>query len=493
MATIRIIVDDPSNGRKGSIDVPDNMEADQLATALARHFNLPLQSGTTFHHYKLVRAHSVYPLKDTDTLKDIHSVANELYVLLLEEEVTEYIQELRRDQLFHIPSFSEFLFGLILGSVFIVFSFPNGVTSLGNLLGWPLMRNIGMRVGSLLDGFFLGTSGSTQQMARFNNLWLTLGIALLVYLVALTSLSLRHGRFDLFGLGSLFFFIGAACLQIITWIIYLIGWVLYIVFFIVGWIFRILGYIVSFLFHIIGFLVGGIWWLLLKITGFLLGSGWWLFALLLIVIVGYLAVRYRTRVIKPILWILGISGAIYLLIKLFPFLQRISKAIGQFLAPVLAFIRHAFAVIFPILILLCKGLLALFVIYGAGALLIDQFKGAWKSGNGRRGVILGALSIGTSLALVLLETNFGSFVRFPFFPPGLSDPINMIYQRFPIFDIMITLLVVIISIVGILRNLAKLRRGPGWREFQMAMVITTPLAIMVGILMLIVQRMTHDN
>ena len=62
-------------------------------------------------------------------------------------------------------------------------------------------------------------------------------------------------------------------------------------------------------------------------------------------------------------------------------------------------------VIIRFLFILLIGLFGGFLVHWFGSLLIDQFKGAWKAGNERRGVILGALAIGTSLALVLLESN----------------------------------------------------------------------------------------
>jgi len=78
-------------------------------------------------------------LKDADTLSGLGSAAGEVFAILPEAEVPEYIQELLRDRLFRIPSFWEIFFGLVVGVFFIVFSFPKPVMNLGKTLGWSLV------------------------------------------------------------------------------------------------------------------------------------------------------------------------------------------------------------------------------------------------------------------------------------------------------------------------------------------------------------------
>lgn len=491
MATIRIVIDDLNNGRRNVINVPDNLEANQLVPALVNQYKLPLRNGNTVIRYKLVRIQNGHIFKDTDTIKSVGSAADEAFALLTEEQILEYIRESQRDQLLRIPALKEILFGLLVGIFFITFNFPKGVTNLGNTLGWSLVQDSGVTAKSVLDGLF-GAS-TNAQTASFNNLWLGLVGGLLVYLVVLASLSLRHRRFDLFGLGSLCLFIGTACLQLVTWLVYLIGWLLYIIFIILAWVIGKLGFLFAIIGRVLGSFFGDIRWLLANIFGFLFGSGWWLLALLLVVIGISLAVKYRTGLFKAILWVLAACGivaltigVIYLLIKLFqflaPFIRPVLGAIGQFLAPIFAFIGRILGVIFQFLIYLFIGLFVGLVVYGLGSLLVDQFRGAWHSGNGRRGVIIGALSIGTSLALVLLESNLGNVVRF--YPTeGLQHfVVGYLYQANPNFSIVITLLIVVVSIVGILRNLPILRRGPSLRQFQITMVMVVPIFVLLLVL-----------
>lgn len=490
MSTIRIIVDDINNGKRRTFTVQKNLSASQLVPALASQFNLPLQTGNAIHSYKLVRNHNGHVLRDADTFSTIDAEENEVFVLLTEEQILEYIKESQEGQLLRIPSKWEILFGLAAGIFFIAFNFPMGMISLGYTLGWPLVGDVGSAAASILNDLF-GAS-YTMQTVSFNNLWLGLVVALSAYLVVLASLSLRHQRFDLFALGFLWLVIGTASLHLIVWLVYLIRWLIYFIFVILAWIFQGLGFILAiigkgleFLFAIIG-----------NALGFLFRHGWWFLALFLLLGGIYLAVKYRTKFLKAILWILAVSGITYLLVKLFqfllPYIQQILMAIGQFLAPVFAFLGSILEWIFQILGYLLIILFAGFVIYAPGSLLLDQFRGAWTAGHGRRGVTLGALSIGTSLAFVLLESNLGNVVRF--YPGEFQQFVmNYFYQANPIFSVVITLLVVGVSIVGLLRNFSQLHRGPSLRQFQMAMAITMPLAVLATIVMVAISHHTESN
>ncbi|HET8852615.1 MAG TPA: hypothetical protein VFN02_08810 [Ktedonobacteraceae bacterium] len=108
----------------------------------------------------------------------------------------------------------------------------------------------------------------------------------------------------------------------------------------------------------------------------------------------------------------------------------------------------------------------------------------------RRGIIMGALAIGTSLALLLLESNlYDLALRFP---ATLADFIaGNLHQVNPIFDAVIALLVVGVSIIGILRNLPKLQREPRVKDLQLAMATTAPL-IVVGVVLIAIQSRSEN-
>src|SRR5205807_1534789 len=105
-------------------------------------------------------------------------------------------------------------------------------------------------------------------------------------------------------------------------------------------------------------------------------------------------------------------GAFYLLVKLFQFLS-------PYLRPIFAAIQNIIGVIFHFLLIIVAYLSAAFVVYGLGALLVDQFRGALKAGSERLGTIFGSLAIGTSIALILVQTNLYNIYHL--FPPVFSD------------------------------------------------------------------------
>ena len=71
----------------------------------------------------------------------------------------------------------------------------------------------------------------------------------------------------------------------------------------------------------------------------------------------------------------------------------------HYVAVVLAFIIRFIGPYIPYVI---GSLAALLAITLVGQLLFDQFKTAMNAGNGRLGVIMGAIAIGTALALLIL-------------------------------------------------------------------------------------------
>jgi|SRR5579859_3639569 len=376
------------------------------------------------------------------------------------------------------------LLWLAIGIFFCVFTFPKGLTKLGSAIGWSWVQNIGTTAKAILASLF-GAS-PIAQMASFNFLWSAVVIALSVYVVSLALLSIRHGRFDLIGLGLVFLLCGAA-------ILHLLAWFFYIAFIVLGWVFQILSFILGKLGEFFGFIFGKLGEFLSFLFGglftFVSRNPLWLLALLPIFVGIYFAVRKNEALRTFILWVLGIIGAfvgLYLLGKLFQFL-------APFLAPIFAFIGHILGIVFHFLFyIIFIGFCVCCIICGFGRLLIDQFTSAWKAGNERRGVILGSLSIGISIAFVLLESNLGNLVRL--YPADLPNIIanNLYHGNLPIFDTIIALLVVSVSIVGVLRNLPYLRREPELDEFQSAIIFISPLALLLGILAIVVSGHTES-
>ena len=144
-----------------------------------------------------------------------------------------------------------------------------------------------------------------------------------------------------------------------------------------------------------------------------------------------------------------------------------------------ALLGRIFAVVFRFLIYALIGYLIGGIIFGLGALLLDQFKGAWSSGNGRRGVIMGSLAIGISIALILVESDL--LQHCDILSACCCSVLSAnLYEGSPIFDLLIALVVVIISTLGLLRNLRKLREEPKLEEFQTGVTMTLIALPLVG-------------
>ncbi len=370
------------------------------------------------------------------------------------------IQAAHQQDDFHFPSIGEIFFGLLAGIFFIAFSFPTGLMKLGKALGWSWVQQAGATSQTILNGLF--GSSSIVRLSSFNNLWLCLGLGVMLYLAALASLSLKHQRFDLVGSGFLFLFVGIAFLHLLVWVAFISVIAFLFVLTVLGWIFQFLGFLITKLGAFLGFIAG----VLGGFFRFIFGSAWWVFALLLVVLVLYLAVKHRKVLFNGILWVLGISGIVgvcYLLVKLYQFLL-------PYLRPIFASIQHIVGVIIHFLLILLFYLFVGFVVYGLGSLLLDQFRGAWKAGNGIFGVMLGSLAVGTSLALILLQTNLYNIYNL--FPPIFRDFATMYLHQSspPLFDTIIALLVLGVSLIGVLRNLPQLQKGPDLGEFQSTMV-----------------------
>jgi uncharacterized membrane protein len=119
-----------------------------------------------------------------------------------------------------------------------------------------------------------------------------------------------------------------------------------------------------------------------------------------------------------------------------------------------------------------------------GQLLLDQFKGALHAGKGRFGIIIGAIAIGTSAAILLLVGDVYGFNAW--FPAAMSVFVaDHLHQAAPILDAVIALLIVSLSVVGVLRNLPRLGDEPSAEEFGKSMVYAVVGVLVSGALIAI--------
>ncbi len=400
---------------------------------------------------------------------------------------------------FAFPSFGELVFGIILGTLFVSFSFPIGLERLARATGWPIAGGLGNFSRSELANAF-GASSALQSVS-FSTLWTFCLVGVGGYLIALALLSLRHMRFDLFMLGVVFLAIGTASLHIITWTIWLIGWALHIIVIAVAFIFNILGIALGWLAHalqpifsFIGRVVGTIFGFIGDIFGAIFGffgaiieffikSGLWPLALIVLGgIIIFVLVRYwkDLREFVVTTGVIGLIGvAAFLLFKLLQFIWPFLKPIFAFLGKIAEFIGRILGFIGRILVPLFLALLVGWIIYGLGAILMDTFRGAWHSGNGRRGVIICSLSVGTLLAIILMETNLYHVTAY--YPSYFSVfAMHYLHVSLPLVDAFICLLVLGISILGAFRNVPKMQAELDLKRFQTGFFMLS-LGLVIGI------------
>ena len=392
------------------------------------------------------------------------------------------------------PSFGQLVSGVIVGVIFIAFSIPSALVRFGDNLGWAWVSAIGSTAGGILDDV-AGSTASSHYL-RFGYLWSVLLVGLVAYLAALALLAIRHQQLDLFVAGAVSLAIGTAILNLFAWLVYLFVLLIILIAIVVGWILGVLGIILKAVFTFVLFLSGFvvkffvfIWGLLVAFWAFLISSPWWILAALLVLaLIVFLAVRYRealVAMIQIVVWSAVIVGGLLLVRWLIIVLEPLWAFLGRILAVIFQFLGVIFRFLAFILGYVVVGLVVGYVVYGIGAWVMDLFRAAWKSGNGRRGVIIGALAIGMALAFILLETNLYHTDSFPFYPLPALTAVHFFHQISPVFDIIVALLVVAVSILGVLRNLGKLQEEPDWMEFQSAMVMAgLGVIIVVGLYIL---------
>jgi hypothetical protein len=94
--------------------------------------------------------------------------------------------------------------------------------------------------------------------------------------------------------------------------------------------------------------------------------------------------------------------------------------------------------------------------------------------------MIGAIAIGISLALVMVQNNQYNVIAY--FPGSMTDMISTYLQHVnPITDAIIALFVIAVSIIGLLRNVPKLLPGPSLEKFHTSVVITVLVGLGIGI------------
>lgn len=342
---------------------------------------------------------------------------------------------------------------LTLPKLLIVIATDRGWTTISQLGRWSLAFND--RIASPLPGF-----AAILQCV----FWVAL-----FYLLSLFVLAVRHGSLQLFRLGALTLMCSILMFYFISWTGYILVKVLTVIFLVLKAIVGALGWILA---TIGSFLAGIVVSVALWIYGLLnqlLGSLWWLVPVGLVVVLAVALLKGQTNW-GAILKVIGKLVAAVTAVALVIFVLRwLWKFIAPWLIPILKFLAAALGLLGVLLWKLFIGLGVLVVLTTVGQLFVDQVQSALAAGRRRRGVVIGALAIGASIAILLLVSNvYNVNTGLPAFVMAFAA--TYLHQPAPLVDALVAFGIVALSIVGVWRNMPALGQEPTSAEFNRSLV-----------------------
>ena len=308
------------------------------------------------------------------------------------------------------------------------------------------------------------------------------GIGTYFVLILLLSFREKHSRMFFYSLGGLT--IGFLNVPILAWTIFLI-------FALVIFLLAIINFILPILIYI-GLVLLGIWLVVLTIQFLWERYKWGT------VITAVLTATFAYLWGKPVFLFLltNILWPIFsALIATISFIVQILGAVLGFLARILEVLLIFIAGMF--IFITGIGIIALL-----GRLLIDQYKAAWESGSGSKGVLAGSFSVGLALGLIFLNcyghsdqmstidrawaevVTFANWISpmnvFEFLiPPSYSEAISLIFSSlsYPLFDSFVLVTVLALSWIGIIRGMFSTLRD----EFRVTFVSKEALGLVVAV------------
>lgn len=377
----------------------------------------------------------------------------------------------------------EFVLSLILGVLYVVLTLPRGTALLGFHLQWDwlvLLGNWGRSVNESLASL----------LPPFSTLMFYTFVGLGLYLFSLLLLGLRHWQFGIFGWGVMGLILSIALFHLLTWGVFITLAILLFVYQLLGVLSGYINYVFGLVFGFMGNLLNivgqflwaaaqALWEFLYLFLSQYLGDLWWIGALLLIALVVFLVVKIWTTFAGALRIVLGlavVAGIVYAIYQFRDFILPILETIGQILMSVVGFLILVFRAILDLMIIILGFLiqigillLALTAIVTLGQLLIDQIRSAFIAGNRVRGVIMGAIAVGSSVAILLMVSNvYGTNAYFPATIPDLVS--SYLFQDGPILDVLILMVIIGFSVIGILSNLPHFRKEPTRADFGKSLV-----------------------
>lgn len=351
-----------------------------------------------------------------------------------------------------------FVASFALGAFYIGLTLPKGLATLGAERQWLAVQ----RLGEWSLAFNHRLAGAVPDFAT---LMLYVAWAVGIYVVSLGILSVHHGELNLFGWGVSTLALSVATLHILIWVSFIVAKIVIFVLWVFGGIAKFFGVVLTWIVQAIFAVFVWIYELLAS----WLGAFWWIVPIAGVIVVLALMLRSRTSP-KDLLALIGrillggaaASGVLFALVWVWRWIEPILVAIATFLRAVVLFIVALIAK-------LLLGMLLIVAVATVGQLLLDQINGALSAGRRRYGVIIGAVAIGSSIAVLLFISNlYGVTGWLPF---QVTDFVtHYLHQPAPLLDAAIALVVVSLSVVGVWRNMPAMGEEPTLAEFGKSMV-----------------------
>ncbi|MEA2570288.1 MAG: hypothetical protein QOI24_2289 [Acidobacteriota bacterium] len=351
-----------------------------------------------------------------------------------------------------------FIASFALGTFYIGFTLPKGLATLGAERQWLAVQ----RLGEWSLAFNQRLAGAIPD---FSTLMRYVAWAVVIYLVSLLILGVHHGQLNLFGWGAATLAFSVAILHVLIWVSFIVAKIVMFVLWVFGGIARFFGAVLTWILQAIFAIFVWIYELLAN----WLGAFWWIVPVAGVVVMLALMLRSRTSP-KDLLALIGrvllagaaASGVLFALIRAWRWIEPILVALATFLRAVVLFIVALIAK-------LLLGALLIVAVATVGQLLLDQINGALSAGRRRYGVIIGAVAIGSSIAVLLFISNLYGVTGW--LPSQVTEfATHYLHQPAPLLDAVIALAVVALSVVGVWRNMPAMGQEPTLAEFGKSMV-----------------------
>jgi hypothetical protein len=367
-----------------------------------------------------------------------------------------------------------FIASLVIGTFYVGLTLPKALITVGKAHDWHTVVALGEQSLAFNQRLSAG-------LPEFPTLMRFVFWAVLAYLGSLLLLAVRHGKLDFFGWGAVTLALSIAILHLIAWggfivakIVIFVLWIFRAIGGFFGWLF---GTILGFLGKLVMLLIMGIYDLLVS----MLGGLWWLVpAILAIAVIAFLFksqgdAREVFKTIARVLLFVAGGVAVFLL------LRWLWQWIGDWVIAVLEAVGSFLIFIGTLFLRLLAGLAVLVAVATIGQLLLDQIQGALSAGRRRRGVIIGAIAIGSSIAILLFVSNiYGVCTWLP--SPVTEFAAKYLHQPAPLLDALIAIGIVSLSVVGIWRNVPALGEEPTMQEFGKSLVYSILGVFLAGAL-----------